>query len=47
MKILFIILAVLVGLYLLTGVLAAAYEDIQGNGFDWKTIFIWLYKIFR
>lgn len=38
----------LVGGYLLLGIVMALYEKIQtDNKFDWKTIFTWLYKIFK
>lgn len=48
MEILFGIIAVLVVLYLLAGAVMGVYEKTQtDNKFDWKTIFTWLYKIFK
>ena len=41
-------LIVLVCGYLLLGVAMALYEKFQtDNPFEWKTIFTWLYKIFK
>ena len=41
-------LIVLVCGYLSLGVVMGLYEKIQtDNHFEWKTIFTWLYKIFK
>ena len=48
MEALFIVIGLIVGVYLLLGVVMSLYEMTQtSNKFDWVTIFTWLYKIFK
>jgi hypothetical protein len=48
METLFGVIGLIAGVYLLLGAVMALYEMIQtDNKFHWKTIFTWLYKIFK